>query len=132
MGPQSNGTLHPEVSAKPARRRLSADFKQSILNQAAELEAKGCGVGELLRQNGLYRAQLADWRRAFAEHGSAGLVTQKAGRKAKTTASSKSDRQKLERQVASLSRKLAQAEAIIAIQKKVAALLTMPDDENES
>ena len=94
--------------------------------------ANGGSIGELLRQNGLYRAQLNDWRRAFAEHGSAGLVAQKAGRKPKSAKSSKSDLQKLERRVASLERKLVQAEAIIDIQKKVAALLSMPDDENES
>ena len=138
MGSNSNGkTLDPEVAAKPTRRRLSADFKQSVINQADALEAGGVkgAVAEMLRQNGLYRAQLADWRRALAQRGSAGLVAEKPGRKASPSTpskESKSENAKLARRVATLERKLLQAEAIIDIQKKVAALLAMPDDESES
>lgn len=136
MGPtEPNGKLNPEVLAKPTRRHLSADFKQSVINQADALEANGGSVGEMLRQNGLYRAQLAEWRRARAKHGAAGLVGHKPGRKASATPTpkeAKSEHAKLARRVATLERKLLQAEAIIDIQKKVAALLSMPDDENES
>ncbi len=73
--------LNTEVPAKAARRRLSADFKQSVINQADALEASGGSVGEMLRHNGLYRAQLADWRRALVERGASGLVGLKPGRK---------------------------------------------------
>lgn len=135
MGSNSNGKLNPEVTAKPVRRRHSADFKRSVLKQADALEASGGSVGEMLRQNGLYRAQLAEWRRAVAERGSEGLMAQKPGRKVSASApskESKSENAKLARRVATLERKLRQAEAIIDIQKKVAALLAMPDDESES
>ena len=78
MGPtEPNGKLNPEVTANPTRRHLSADLKQSVINQAAAREANGGSVGEMLRQNSLYRAQLAEWRRTLAKHGAAGLVGHK-------------------------------------------------------
>ena len=129
---QTNGKLTPEVSAKPTRRRHTAEFKRRIL-EAAELVEKGGGnVGELLRKEGLYWSQLSTWRKARAQHGLAGLDGLKRGRPPTAPTTTKLEMKKLARRVVSLERKLAQAEAIIGIQKKVAALLAMPDDENES
>ena len=129
---QTNGKLKPEVAAKPTRRRHSAEFKRRILEDAEALEKNGGSVGELLRKEGLYWSQLSTWRKDRAQHGLAGLDGQKRGRPATAPTTTKLENKKLARRVVSLERKLAQAEAIIDIQKKVAALLAMPDDESES
>ena len=54
-------TPDPEVSAKPARRRFTAEYKRRILE-----EADACGPGgiiALLRREGLYSSHLVSWRR---------------------------------------------------------------------
>lgn len=132
---QTNGKLKPEVAAKPTRRRHTAEFKRRVLEAAELVEKSGGNVGELLRKEGLYWSQLSTWQKARAQHGLAGLDGQKRGRPATappTTTTTTLENKKLARRVVSLERKLAQAEAIIDIQKKVAALLAMPDDESES
>jgi transposase-like protein len=129
---QTNGKLKPEVAAKPTRRTHTAAFKQRVLETADQLEKAGGGIGEFLRKEGLYWSQLSTWRRDRAQDGQAGLKGRKRGRPLTAPAATKLENKKLARRVVSLERKLAQAEAIIDIQKKVAALLAMPDDESES
>ena len=51
-----------EVTARPHRRRFTAEYKRSILDQAdAALDAGTVGV--LLRREGLYSSHLTTWRR---------------------------------------------------------------------
>ena len=52
----------PEVAAKPARRRFTADYKRSIVEQADACQDAGA-VGALLRREGLYSSHLSSWRR---------------------------------------------------------------------
>ena len=129
-------TPNPEVPAKAARRTFPADFKRRILAAADQLEADGQAVGGLLRKEGLYRSQLSDWRKARAEHGDAGLVAQKRGRKPVAgAAANKLDLRQRDRRIARLERELAQARFIIDFHKTVSemmALSALDDDESVS
>jgi transposase-like protein len=51
-----------EVVARAHRRRFTAEYKRSILDQADAVEDVGA-VGALLRREGLYSSHLATWRR---------------------------------------------------------------------
>lgn len=108
----------PEVTAQRARRRYTTKYKLEILRKADACTQPG-QVGALLRREGLYSSLLVTWRRQRNE----GLTPKKRGRKASTTDPRV---KKLEQENARLVRKLKQADAIIAFQKKVHELLGIP------
>lgn len=116
----------PEVSAKPKRRKFSAAFKLRILREVEELKGTG-EIGAFLRSEGLYHAQLTHWRQLLAEGGPEALEPKKRGRAPKPQEQKENESQmrQLKRENEALRKKLAQAEAIIDVQKKVAALLSM-------
>ena len=122
----------PEVVARPKRRRFAAEYKLRILREADGCKGPG-EIGALLRREGLYSSHLVLWRRQREEAARIQLKTRKRGPKAKA----QDPRVKhLERETARLQRRLKRAEAIIEIQKKVAALLGIPlknldSDEND-
>jgi transposase-like protein len=119
-----------EVVAKPMRRRFTAQYKQRILNEAAQCSGPG-EVGRLLRQEGLYSSLLTQWRRS-ARKGSLSALSQKRGRKPERNPLADRVR-KLERQNARLEEKLRKAHLIIDVQGKVARLLgSSPDEETSS
>ena len=128
----TNGKSHlnPEVAAKAKRRRFSAELKLRVVKEADELKASGGDIGAMLRREGLYSSALTAWRRERERGELAGLAERKRGRKAAVTAT-KADNEKLTRRVARLEGQLAQAAAIIEIQKKVAALLGIPLENND-
>ena len=51
----------PEVPAKAARRRFTAEYKLRVLTLADACNAPGC-LGKLLRREGLYASNLDTWR----------------------------------------------------------------------
>ena len=51
-----------EVMARPKRRRFSAAYKRSILEEADRCTKAG-DIGALLRPEGLYSSNLTTWRR---------------------------------------------------------------------
>ena len=111
----------PEVPAKPKRRRFTAEYKRSILDQAEACRDEGA-IGALLRHEGLYSSHLTSWRRQREQGELEALAPKKRGRKA--TANPLTDEnQRLRIENARLSRRLEQAELIIDVQKKVSALL---------
>ena len=120
----------PEVPEQAKRRRFSAKYKLRILRKADACTEKG-ELGALLRREGLYASHLTTWRRQREEGSLKGLAPKKRGRKAKKSPQSKRVAQ-LEGEVRRLRQKLEQAEAIIDIQKKVAALLGIPMNSPES
>lgn len=74
-----------EVPTEPnlerrTRRRFSAAEKQRLLE---EWEQSRDGKKAWLRRNGLYAAQLAEWRRTLGETGAQGLEPVQDSRKAK-------------------------------------------------
>ena len=82
-------------------------------------------VGALLRREGLYSSQLAEWRKQYRAGGYSALVNSKRGRKRKKSAL-ELENERLRKQVSHLERGLQQAEAVIDIQKKASAMLGIP------
>ena len=113
-----------EVVAKARRRQFSAAYKARILREAEACRATG-QIGSLLRREGLYSSHLVEWRRLRARGALEALAAKKRGRKPIRDAR---DREiaKLSRENARLRRKLAQAEAVIEVQKKLSEILGIP------
>jgi transposase len=125
----------PEVVAKPARRRFTADYKRSIVEQADACQDTGA-IGALLRREGLYSSHLSTWRRQARQGELAALTPKKRGRKT-TVSPLVEENRKLVATNARLTKRLEDAEFVIDVQKKLAALLGRPipdrkiDEENE-
>ncbi len=121
---QKNGQYpDPEVKVLVSRRRFNAEYKEQILTEADQCQHGE--LGALLRREGLYHSHLATWRKQQQQQGT--LSGQQRGPKANPT---RGQVQQLEQENAKLRRKLEQAEAIIAAQKKLARLLeTLMGDE---
>lgn len=122
----------PEVVPKATRRRFSAAYKLSIVE-----EADGCTqpgeIGALLRREGLYSSQLTKWRRQRTQGQLQGLSDQKRGPKSESASAAQLT--DLQQQNAQLQARLQQAELIIEVQKKVSQLLGLSlnrNPENES
>jgi transposase-like protein len=79
-------------------------------------------VGELLRKHGLYSSHLSEWRRQRDE----GLRPKKRGRKGNSQRELVEENAQLRREKARLEQRLAQAEVIIDVQKKLSVLLGIP------
>jgi transposase-like protein len=123
-----------EVTARPHRRRFSAEYKLSIIEQADSAQGAGA-VGALLRREGLYSSHLATWRQQRKQGEFDALTAKKRGPKVVVSPLVKENRA-LQAANDRLTKKLKNAELIIEVQKKVAALLGNPipniqiDEEN--
>ena len=113
-----------EVVARPHRRRFTAEYKRSIIDQADTARDAGA-VGALLRREGLYSSHLATWRRQRKQGELDALRPKKRGPKVVVSPLVKQYRE-LQAANARLLKKLKNAELIIEVQKKVAALLGNP------
>jgi transposase-like protein len=104
-----------EVVAKATRRRFTAAYKRKLLRAADACTQPGA-IGVLLRREGLYSSHLTTWR-AQRERGEfLGLAPKpKNPLMAKVAA--------LEREVTRYKARTERAEALVALQKKVAELL---------
>ena len=114
-------TPDPEVPAKVQRRRFSAEYRRRIVQQADACQSGE--LGALLRREGLYASHLTTWRRQ-REQGELG-----AGRaRQRGPVPKRMDPRvhQLEVENRRLQRKLARAETIITLQKKVAEILGIP------
>ena len=117
------GRVQSEVSEKAKRRRFTTEYKAKILREAERCNSPG-QVGALLRREGLYSSLLSEWRRQRDQVAKAALKGIRRGPKPRVI--DPRIHHQLERENARLERRLAQAEAIIDIQKKVSALLGIP------
>ncbi len=126
-GPKIAPPPDPEVIASLSRRRFTVAYKQRILREAEACRGTS-QISSLLRREGLYSSHLAAWRKQLS------LAPKKRGRKPADPALTAQIEQirKLSRENARLERRLAQAEAIIDIQKKVSALLGIPLNHPDS
>ena len=120
----SAGAPDPEVSAKPKRRRFTSAYKARIVEEVLKCTEQG-QIGALLRREGLYSSAITLWRRQYQSGALRALKDDKRGRKPIRDARDQ-ELERLRCQVGQLNKKLRQAELIIDIQKKVAALLGNP------
>jgi transposase len=115
----------PELSDRPRRRTFTAKDKLRILadiDRAAETR----GIGAIPRREGLYSSTLSEWRRQRDAGAFSALAPGKRGPKTAEPNSLSAEVAALQRNNARLILRLARAEAVIDIQKKVAALLGIP------
>ena len=125
-GPLANEV---EVLAKASRRRFPAEYKLKIL-RAAEACTHPWELWALLRREGLYSSNLTTWR-AQRERGELlGLTPKKRGPAPEAKNPLAAKVAALEREVARQSARAERAEALVELQKKVAALLGTPVERN--
>jgi transposase len=110
----------PEVVPKAQRRQFTADYKKRILEEADSAKEPGA-IGAMLRREGLYSSHLTHWR----QQRDSGLAVHRRGPKPKRDPLSEEVR-KLKLQNGQLTQRLARAELIIDVQKKVSLLLGIP------
>src|ERR1039457_525840 len=110
----------PEVVAKAQRRQFTAEYKKRIL-AAADAAAEPGAIGALLRREGLYSSHLTHWR----QQRDPGLVPHRPGPTPKHDPLFEEVR-KLKQQNSQLTQRLARAELIMDVLKKVSLLLGIP------
>jgi transposase-like protein len=124
--PKPETTLPPQevtpdpVLEKRVRRVFTTNYKLRILR-----EADSCThgeVGEILRREKLYHAQLSQWRREFAALGVEGLSKTSPGPKPTLSADAKRIAQ-LEKENQRLQRELLVKEHCLELQKKTLSLI---------
>jgi transposase-like protein len=123
----------PEVTDKADRRRFTAKYKLSILQQVDACTNPG-SIGAILRREGLYSSNLNTWRRQRDEGSLAALTPKQRGRKAAPADPLALENKQLRKDNERLAKRLKQAELIIDVQKKVSQLLgitlaTPPESE---
>jgi transposase-like protein len=126
--PRSSSRPDPQVHLRPVRRRFSASYKLSILEEVDHCSEPG-QIGALLRREGLYSSHLVLWRRQRRAGTLSALAPAKRGPKAQPPNPLAEENQKLQRENERLTRRLKQAETIIEFQKKVCEILAIPLSE---
>ena len=111
-----------EVAAKATRRRFTLDYKRKIVREADRCKTPGA-VGALLRREGLYSSHLTAWR-AARERGELLATTVKQRGPAPRVRDPRDKRiAELERENAFWRKRAERAEALVEVQKNIAALL---------
>src|SRR6202167_2945954 len=118
-------TAAPELLDRPRRRTFTAQTKLRVLAETDGAADVG-GIGAILRREGLYSSTLTDWRRQRDSGALGALTPLRRGPKPVVAPPPDADLGQLRRENARLRQRLEHAEAIIGIQKKVAALLGIP------
>ena len=116
----------PEVFIRAHRRQFTADYKKRILAEAVSAKEPGA-IGAMLRREGLYSSHLTHWR----QQRDLGLAPHRRGPKPKQDPLFEEVR-KLTLQNGQLTQRLARAELIIDVQKKVSSLLGIPMAADDS
>ena len=114
-----------EVVAQAERRRFTAEYKRRIVREADRCTKPG-EIGALLRREGLYSSLLTTWRAARDRGELEGLSPKKRGPKVAPPDPREKKIAELERDNVRLSKRAERAEALVELQKKVAALLGAP------
>ena len=132
----TNGVREPktsevEVVPRAKRRSFTAAYKLQIVKEADACTERG-EIGALLRREGLYSSHLSAWRRLREKGQLDGLRTRTRGRKKTKRDKAAEELQTLRQEKEALERRLAQAETVIDVQKKLYTLLglTQTNDPN--
>ena len=110
----------PEIPEKASRRRFSARYKLTILDEYDRLSEPGA-KGALLRREGLYSSHIVEWRRA-RDVGALAELGRPRGRKPLRTAEGM-ELDRMRRRAERAEKELAKARLVIEVQGKVSALL---------
>jgi len=119
-----------EVGAKATRRRFTVEYKRRIVREADACKTPGA-IGALLRREGLYSSHLRTWRVA-RDRGELTGPPQKRGPAPQVSDPRDKRIAELERERARWQRRAERAEALVEVQKKVAALLGTPLESEAS
>ena len=119
-----------EVTAKATRRRFTLEYKRRVVREADACKTPGA-VGALLRREGLYSSHLATWR-AARDRGELAGPAKKRGPMPRVGDPRDKRIVELEREIARWQKRAERAEALVEVQKKVAALLGTPLDAERS
>ncbi len=133
-GAHSATTPSPEVQPPTERRTRSATDKLRILQAYEACPAGSPERGALLRREGIYTSQISKWRKQRDQGQLGSPASQRRGPKPAPQTTLAAEVVALRQENARLQARLAHAEAIIDVQKKVAHLLgttlpTPPTDE---
>jgi transposase-like protein len=120
-----------EVVAKPQRRRFTAEYKRRIVREADRCTTAGA-IGALLRREGLYSSHLTTWRAARDRGELEALAPRKRGPKAAPPEPRDKKIVEQAREIAKWKKRAERAEALVEVQKKVAALLGTPFESEKS
>jgi transposase len=112
---------HQPVVQRPAR---TAADRRAILEEYDSYPRGDARRGALLRRHGVYTSQIAKWRQRLAR-GETTLDKQLPGPKPRPRNPLQDEVTQLRHHNACLQAQLAQAQAIIDVQKKVASLLSL-------
>ena len=110
----------PEIPEKASRRRFSARYKLTILDEYDRLSEPGA-KGALLRREGLYSSHIVEWRRA-RDVGALAELSRPRGRKPRHTPQG-AELERMQRRAERAEAELAKARLVIEVQGKVSALL---------
>jgi len=114
----------PERVERARRRQFTVGYKLRLLTEADAARTTG-EVGALLRREGLYSSHLAAWRRQREEGILHALSPRRRGRP--THSPEQRELARLRQANERLGQRLAAAEAVIEIQKKVSVLLGLAE-----
>jgi transposase len=121
---QARGGPAIEVMAKATRRRFTTDYKRKIVREADACTTPGA-IGALLRREGLYSSHLTTWR-AARERGDLAGAPKKRGPARRVVDPRDKRITELERERTRWQKRAERAEALVELQKQVAALLGTP------
>ena len=127
LGQALDGGPAIEVVAKATRRRFTVEYKRKIVREADACKTPGT-VGALLRREGLYSSHLTTWR-AARERGELAGAPKKRGRVPQVADPRDKKLAEQAREINRWQQRAARAEALVALQKQVAALLGTPSTE---
>jgi transposase-like protein len=113
-----------EVVAKATRRRFTVEYKRKILREADGCKTPGA-VGALLRREGLYSSNLTAWR-AARDRGELTGAPRPRGPVPRVADPRDKRIAELERETGRWRKRAERAEALVEVQKKLAALLGTP------
>lgn len=122
--PPMGGTVKvdgSEVVAVAKRRSFSDAFKRRILEETDR--AVPGEIGLILRREGLYSSQLAQWRKRSRDM---------RGKKKTLTSSLEIENQRLLKKVGKLELQLKKAEAMLDLQKKTSSLISLMTENSEN
>jgi transposase len=120
-----------EVEPRAQRRSFTAEYKRRILREADRCTEPG-ELGALVRREGLYFSHIRDWRRARERGELEGLSPKKRGPKPAPPDPRDKKIAEQQREIGRLTKRAERAEALVELQKKVAALLGTPFENEKS